>query len=382
MTIPLLSSLRMIGLALALAAYCVMPAGAQFPKAAPQETGLDPAKLEAAVAIYRKAAAADKVMRGALLVVVKDGRVVLEEGLGWYDVEARLPFTPDTVFHLASNTKAYIGAAAQILVEEGRLRLDDPVERWIPAFGKKEFAGMTVEHLLTHTSGLPGKPILLSDCQKDSTLRAEAARFAKELKLVSKPGEAYLYSNAGYNVLGAVVEAASNQSLAVFLRTRIFEPLGMENTWCHEPEAPPERLGPIYRREGDGWRREGTNKPRYPIVRASGGLISSARDQMTWVQMFLDGGQKRGTRLLSEAGIQAILTPRVQLPKSVNSGYGGGWIIHADGSFSHGGSDGTYVWADPNTRMFALMFTQSPSPGQPRAVFCEALKAAVVSSDK
>jgi CubicO group peptidase (beta-lactamase class C family) len=239
-----------------------------------------------------------------------------------------------------------------------------------------------VEHLLTHTSGLPGKPILLSDCQKDSTLRAEAARFAKELKLVSKPGEAYLYSNAGYNVLGAVVEAASNQSLAVFLRTRIFEPLGMENTWCHEPEAPPERLGPIYRREGDGWRREGTNKPRYPIVRASGGLISSARDQMTWVQMFLDGGQKRGTRLLSEAGIQAILTPRVQLPKSVNSGYGGGWIIHADGSFSHGGSDGTYVWADPNTRMFALMFTQSPSPGQPRAVFCEALKAAVVSSDK
>ncbi len=264
MTSALPSSLCCIGLALVWNALLVTPAAAQFPTATPAEAGLDPAKLEAAVAIYRKAVAEDTVMRGALLVVVKDGRVVLEESLGWHDVEARVPFTMDTLFHLASNTKAYIGVAIQMLAEEGRLRLDDSVARWIPAFAEKEFTGMTIKHLLTHTSGLPASPILLPDTQKDSNLRAEAARFGKQLKLVSKPGETFLYSNAGYNVLGAVIEAASNQSLAAFLRARIFEPLGMKNTFCHEPEVASGRLGPIYKRDGNGWRREESNKPRYP----------------------------------------------------------------------------------------------------------------------
>lgn len=367
-------------LALAWIALLTAPAAAQLPVADPAEAGLDPAKLDQAVAIYREAVAEDSVMRGALLVVVKEGRVVLEEALGWHDVEARVPFTPDSLFHLASNTKAYLGAAVQLLAEEGRLRLDDPVGRWLPAFAEEAFAGMTVEHLVTHTSGLPRSPIFLPDVRPDSTLRAEAARFAKELKLVSKPGETYLYSNAGYNVLGAVVEAASGQSLADFLRARFFEPLGMKNTYCHEPEVAPERLGPIYRRDDHGWRREESNQPRYPIVRASGGLISSARDQITWVQMLLDGGRSGDTRLLSEKSIETILTPRVAINDDQAAGqrYGYGWLIHADGSFSHGGSDGTYVWADPNTRMFALMFTQSPTRNQPRAAFCEALKAAVV----
>ncbi len=374
------SFLLTLHLALACTALPAVGLAAQFPMASPAEAGLDPAKLEKAVAIYREAVTRDTVMRGALLIVVKDGRTVLEEALGWHDVEARVPFTPDTLFHLASNTKAYIGAAVQMLAEEGRLRLDDPVGHWIPAFAGKEFAGMTVEHLITHTSGLPRGPILLPDTQEDSTLRAEAARFAGQLKLVGKPGETYRYSNAGYNVLGAVVEAASGQSLADFLRARFFEPLGMKNTYCHEPEITPERLGPIYRRDGDGWRREESHRPRYPLVRASGGLISSARDQMTWVQMFLDHGRHGDTRLLSEKSIEAILTPRTKVDENPNAGqgYGYGWLIHADGSFSHGGSDGTYVWADPQNRMFALMFTQSPAPNQPRAAFCEALKAAVV----
>ncbi len=378
MTAAITSSMRPLCLALAWLALPAASAAAHFPAATPVEAGLDPAKLDAAVEIYRKAAAEDTVMRGALLVVVKDGRVVLEEGIGWHDVEAHLPFTSDTLFHLASNTKAYIGAAVQMLAEEGRLRLDDPVARWLPAFAGKEFAGMTVEHLVTHTSGLPGSPILLPGTREDSTLRAEAARFAKELKLVSKPGETYLYSNAGYNVLGAVVEAAAGHSLAAFLRARIFEPLGMKNTYCHEPEVAPGRLGPIYRRNGDGWRREDSNQPRYAIVRASGGLISSARDQLAWVQMFLDRGRSGETRLLSEAGVQAILTPRVTVTTDPPCSYGYGWRIHADGSFSHGGSDGTQVWADPATRLFALMFTQSPARRQPHAAFCEALKAAVV----
>ncbi len=101
---------------------------------------------------------------------------------------------------------------------------------------------------------------------------------------------------------------------------------------------------------------------------------------MTWVQMFLDRGRGGQTRLLSEAGIRAILTPRVKVGSDPDIRYGCGWRIHADGSFSHSGSDGTYVWADPETQMFALMFTQSPAPNQPHAAFCEAFKAAVVKS--
>ncbi len=366
--------------ALALIALLAQPAAAGLPVASPAEAGLDPAKLDEAVAIYREAVAGDVVMRGALIVVVKDGRVVLEEGIGWHDVEARVPFTPDTLFHLASNTKAYIGAAVQMLAEEGRLRLDDPVSRWVPAFAHEKFAGMTVEHLVIHTSGLPRGPIFLPGVKKESTLSDEAARFAANLDLESKPGETYRYSNVGYNVLGAVVEAASGQRLADFLRARLFEPLGMTETYCHEPEVAPGRLGPIYRRKDGGWKREESDQPRYPIVRASGGLISSARDQITWVQMFLDRGCCGETRVLSEAGIEANLTPRVAVEdddQTTGQGYGYGWRIHADGSFSHGGSDGTYVWADPETRMFALMFTQSPTGDQPRAAFCKALKAAV-----
>ncbi len=355
---------------------------AEFPKADPAEVGLDPAKLDEAAAIYRQAAAGDKVLRGAMLVVVKDGRTVLEEGVGWHDVEAGLPFTRDSLFHLASNTKAYLGVAVQMLVEEGRLRPDDPVGRWIPAFAGEKFAGMTVEQLLTHTSGLPGKPIFLPGVRPDSNLRAEAARFAGELDLAGKPGEGYLYSNAGYNVLGAVVEAASGLSLADFLRRRIFEPLGMENTYCHEPEVPPGRLGPIYRRKDGAWRREEGDRARYPIVRASGGLISSARDQLVWVQMFLDRGRGGGVRLLSEAGVAAILAPRVAVDKDSTTRYGYGWRIHDDGSYSHGGSDGTHVWVDPENRMFALMFTQSPTKEQPRLAFAKALKAAVKLQDR
>lgn len=198
------------------------------------------------------------------------------------------------------------------------------------------------------------------------------------MELAGAPGETYLYSNAGYNVLGAVVEAASGLSLADFLRRRIFEPLGMSHTYCHEPEVPPGRLGPIYRRKDDTWRRDEADRPRYPIVRASGGLISSARDQLVWVQMFLDRGRSGEVRLLSEAGVAEILAPRVSVGKDSTLRYGYGWRIHEDGTFSHGGSDGTYLWADPENRMFALMFTQSPTKNQPRRAFVQALQAAVV----
>jgi len=367
-------------LLLAAAALTSSALFAQLPTAAPAEVGLDPAKLEAALDLFRNAAARDAALRGALIVVVKDGKIVVEEPMGWYDVEARQPFTRDTLLHLASNTKAYVSAAAQLLVEEGKLSWDDPVGRWIPDFAKPKFAGMTVGHLASHTSGLPRGPIFLPNVRPTTTLRDQAARFANRLELLTAPGAAYQYSNVGYNVLGAVVEAASGQDLGSFLRTRIFQPLGMTQTYCHETEVPAGLLGPIYRMRSTGWERVDGSLPRYPIIRASGGLISSTRDQIVWMQTWIDGGRWGGTRLLSEDSVSTVLTARTSADdeETPSSGYGYGWRLHADGSFSHGGSDGTFIWANREHRIFALMFTQSPTRNQPRTAFSAALDAAIV----
>lgn len=369
-------------LPLALSALFATSLAAHLPKADPAEVGLNPAKLEAAMALYRNAVSRGDAMRGALVVVVKDGRIVAEEAMGYHDHEARKPFTPDSLIHMASNSKAFVAAAVQILVEDGRLRPDDPVGRWIPEFDTPLFKGMTVEQLITHTSGLPRSPIFLPNMRPDTNLRLEAARFAGRLHLQTDPGAAYQYSNAAYNVLGGVIEAASGQDLSAFLHSRIFQPLGMRNTFAHESEVESIRLGPMYRRRDNRWERIEGNAPRYPIARASGGLISTSSDMAVWVQMFLDGGKSGDARILSEESIANILTPRSRTSETdsaPNEGYGYGWRIHADGSFSHGGSDGTFIWASPEHRMFALMLTQSRTGRQqPRRAFYEALQKAVV----
>jgi CubicO group peptidase (beta-lactamase class C family) len=371
----------LLALQLLLAATAAAPAAAQIAAAGPgrasaEAVGLDAAALEAAVGLYREAVAADE-LRGAVLLVARRGTIVLHEAVGWRDREAGMPMEANTLFRMASNTKPVIAAAALMLEEEGRLSMADPVSRHIPGFGRDALRGITVHHLATHSSGLPRSPIFLRGVSADSDLRREAERFAEALEPERPAGSEYGYSNAAYNVLGGVIEAASGMPLEDFLRQRLYEPLGMLESSNHESRADAARMSKVYRRSGGEWRAgwSPTDGPDYPIARASGGMISTAEDYARFLHAFLGGGRLGDARILSEASVRRATSALVPAGEG---GYGYGWQVSRDGVFSHTGSDGTAAYVDPGRGLVVLVFTQSPDGRNPRAEFLRRVQAAVI----
>ncbi len=359
-------------------------AGAQvlLPTATPAEAGLDAARLAEAVALYREAVEADEI-KGTVLLVARGGRVALEEAVGRRLPGDLAPMNADVLFRLASNTKPAIAALAMMLVEEGKLGLDDPAGKWVPAFDTDGLRPVRVRHLLSHTGGLafPGifvTPLLeRSDDRPDAPcLRLEAARFAAS-GLKEAPGTVYSYSNAGYNLLGAVIEAAAGIPLARLFRERLYAPLGMADARNLETEADPARMAQVCRKSGDAWKTEWSpgEPPAWPFVRASGGMIATARDYARFCQMILDGG-KAGARILLSAESVAQMTRRQTPEQRKGGGYGFGWMIGKDGAIEHGGSDGTSAWIDPSRKLIGIVFTQSPGGKAPLARFRELVTAA------
>ncbi len=345
--------------------------------------------LEAGVASLREAVETDD-LRGAVVLVARDGKIVLHEAVGWRDKEQGLPMRKDTLFHMASNTKPVIATAILLLAEEGKLSLDDLVRKYLPSFDNYRSGQIRIRHLLSHTSGfrIPGiflKPLLEKSPEHPNapSLLAEVARFGKIGAEVA-PGTTYQYSNPGYNTLGALIEVVSDKPLDVFLRERIYRPLGMNESWNHESKAPAERLGVVYKRDKGTWTifQKPTDPPRYPFVRGSGGMITSAADYFRFCQMFLNGGILNGKRILSEKSVRMATAPqtlsiysREQTWKR-STCYGFGWQVSHDGVFAHGGSEGTYAWVDPRNKVVGLFFTQCPS-GKYRRQFQKVVEAAV-----
>ncbi|MCP5109803.1 MAG: beta-lactamase family protein, partial [bacterium] len=284
--------------------------------------------------------------------------------IGWRDAEQRLPMEKDTLFHMASNTKPVVAAAILMLAEEGKLALDDPVSKHLAAFDNYRSGGITIRHLLTHTSGLRIPTIFLKPLLDNPTLQAEVARFGK-IGAEVEPGTSYQYNNPGYNTLGAIIEVASGQPLSQFLKENIYDPLEMRDSSNHETNSPVERLGVVYKRRKGAWRifSKPDSPPRYPFVRASGGMISIAANYFRFCQIFLASGAP----ILSAESARAATSPQTRHAYSReelsqrDSFYGYGWTVRRDGVYSHGGSEGTYVWVDPNTKVIGLYFTQSPN---------------------
>jgi CubicO group peptidase (beta-lactamase class C family) len=369
-------TLRFGGQALAALAFLLAAAPLQAQVAPdPAEAGLSGPKLREGVRLYEEAVARDDI-RGAVLLVARRGRIALHEAVGMRDKEAGLPLDRDAVFRMASNTKPVVAAAVLMLEEEGRLRLDDPVGRHLPAFDNEKCRAMTVAHLLTHTSGLRIKTLFLEPLLKETGLRVEVDRFAA-VGPEEKPGATFSYNNPGFNVLGALIEACSGRTLEAFLTERIYRPLEMADSSNHPvPERIP-RMSVIYRREKEAWtvafRPESPEK--VPFVRASGGMFSTARDYARFCQMFLDGGVAGGKRLLSEASVRAATAPQTRSIYTADelrtraSFYGYGWSVSADGIFSHGGSEGTFAWVDPGRKIVGLVLTQSPGGKNPVDAF-------------
>lgn len=376
------------------------PLGAQevtLTAGTPEEVGMSSAILDAGVELYREAIDAGDLV-GAVLLVAKDGKIVLHEALGWRNKGKDLPMEKNTMFRMASNTKPPVATGISILVEEGKLSYDDPVRKFIPTFDNYRSGFIQIKHLLSHTSGFRINTLFLEPYMEPSaehpdapSLKLEAARFG-EVGAEVLPGTSYSYSNPGFNTLGALIEIASGLPLEEFLDQRIYTPLGMDDSYHHEVaeklDGKLDRMGAVYyeRQNGawvPGW--EPGEPPQVPFVRASGGMISTATDYAVFCQMYLNGGEYGGARIISEETVEAMTTPFYLAGGDADPGrgvpieYGYGWVTAPDGTFSHTGSDGTGAWVDPNSSLIVLVFTQTPRGRNPRAKFVELVRSAILN---
>ncbi len=277
--------------------------------------------------------------------------------------------TRDTLFDMASLTKVMATATSvMILIDRGRIALDDPVARYLPEFGTNGKERITVEQLLRHRGGLiPDNP--LRDYRHGPE---EAWRRICALRPVYPVGERFKYTDVGYIVLGKLVERVSGKPLDRFAHEEIFDPLGMKDTmFCPPPELH-SRCAPADRRNGR-WIRGEVHDPRAYLlggVAGHAGLFSTATDTATFAHMILAGGSWRGRRILSEGAVRLMVdpgdTPHGQmrgLGWDIDTGYSGprGERFPV-GSFGHTGFTGTSLWIDPESRTVVIILTNRLHP--------------------
>lgn len=355
----------------------------------PGDVGISKHLLDVGVDLVRQSVDSGDI-HGAVLLVARKGRIVLHEAIGWRNAEDRSEMQRDTLFKMASNTKPVIAAAILQLVERGDLQLDAAVGDYISSWKDGANAGVTVRQLLSHTSGLRipvvfVEPLLAkSDANPHApSLQAEVDRFA-EIGVKEEPGNSFSYNNPGFQVLGRLIEVASGQPLKDYLRESIYRPLKMKDSWNHESDVPLDRMSRVYAWK-DGkrvlrWKPE--DGPDWPIVRGSGGMITTARDYAVFCQMFLNCGIYAGARLLTQDSIAEATRPQTLGAHSADelatrgAFYGLGWVISREGVFSHSGSDGTKVWVDPDRELIVMVLTQSPGGDHPRDRFFDTVLAA------
>lgn len=344
--------------------------------------------------MYREAVARGELV-GAVLLVARNGRVVLHEAVGSRHWEANLPMEKHTMFRMASNTKPVIATAIGMLVERGQLRYADPVRKYIPSFDNYKSGFITIGQLLSHTSGFRINTLFLEPYLKPSkehpeapTLQLEVARFG-DVGAAVMPGTTYSYSNPGFNTLGAIIEIVGGKPLDVFLRDNIYRPLGMVDTYHHEVASKLEgklgRMGAVYYTQQDGkwvagWKPG--DAPQVPFVRASGGLISTASDYAIFLQTFLNGGSYGTATLLKPETVKAMTSLHTPPVPGGAGGYGYGWQLDGDGIYSHGGSDGTFAWVDPSRQIIGLVFTQTPRGVNPRQKFMDLVRLSAMDSPR
>jgi CubicO group peptidase (beta-lactamase class C family) len=399
-----------------------------LPMAKPEELGLSPAGL-AKIGDWMRAEVAAKKVPGAVLMVVRGGKLGYVEVVGQRDPAQDAPLKVDDIFRIYSMTKPIVSVAAMMLVEEGKLDLDASVSKLIPAFadlkvgveqtgalGQKTLElvdvqrPMTVRDLMRHTSGLTYGffgPGLVKQAYRESGLASgrgiDNAQFAEriaKLPLAYQPGSTWDYSNST-DVLGRVVEVASGQPLGMFLKARLFDPLGMKDTGFTVPEA--ERQARIAEPFGGDGITPGSAlfDPRRPAALQSGGggLLSTAPDYARFLLMLRNGGQLDGKRYISEATLKDMtrdqLGPQVTrtalyLP-GAGYGFGLGFAVRtqpasgkpdsAVGEYYWGGAAGTYMWVDPANDLFIVYMMQSPRQRVPhRATLRELVYGALTDA--
>ena len=383
----------------------------QLVEGAPKEAGISADRLNKIGAMLQNSIEEDQIP-GAVALIARNGKIVYHKAFGTSNSNGD-KLEKDDIFRIASQTKAITSTAVMMLWEEGKFQLDDPISKYIPEFKDpqviKDFneadssyttvpadKEITIRHLLTHTSGI-GYGIIDADerfrkiyvkngitdlfTTGEVKLEDNIKKLAK-LPLHHNPGEKFTYSE-GLDVLGYFVEVISGKPFDDFLAERIFEPLGMEDTYFYLPDSKAERLVQVQQKKEDGWEKYGKNRnydPDYPIKGAKtffsggAGLSSTAEDYAKFLQMYLNKGSFNGHRLLSPTTVDVIMSNHSgDLFAGPEKYYGlafgvvtdkgedmGG--IGSEGTFDWGGYFNTQYFADPQTEVIGILMKQTQGP--------------------
>ena len=327
----------------------------------------DPAALDAAFDLVKTAVAKGEIP-GAIALVSKDGKVVREDAYGLADVEQKVPFTPHTICWVASITKPITVAAAMKLVEEGRLGLDDPVEKYLPEFAElNDNEGrhhqITIRQLMSHTSGIQANPPLRPDFFFEQEFLGrtigEVATALAKTPLQFPPGSKAQYSNAAPYVLARIIELRSGKRFHEHVQQTILEPAGMRDSYFIIPATEAKRTAVVYRdtkgervvffRFDPDW--------KVTMTLPDGGLFSTPRDIARFLQVFFDDDDDEDGRVLAKSSVKAMRERQA-------AGWRLGWALEENGAFHHSGSSGVSAWADPETGVVGVLFCQLQSPGK------------------
>jgi CubicO group peptidase (beta-lactamase class C family) len=342
-----------------------------FPAATPESQGVSAQALNRLLDVVRGFAERGDIVGGELLVI-KNRRTVLQAAVGLGDRETQSPLKPDTIYCIRSMTKPLMGAAVQILIDDGRLSLDDTAAKYLPSFDNDRSRGITVRQLLTHTGGLPLSSLVGTNFRALHSLRDVADMTGKNGPTIP-PGTRFQYSDDGADTLGAIVSAITGAPAEAFITQRILEPLGMHDTYPLVATAAKmrDRFTSAYAGSRGNWVRFWTpqSEPIFPYFLASQGMYSTTKDYARFLALYLDGGRVGEQRVLSKAAVERTLTPVIAtgMPTEfphLSASYGELMFDYVDEAgkvrvFGHSGSDGTWAYAWPDQDLMVLYFTQS-----------------------
>jgi CubicO group peptidase (beta-lactamase class C family) len=347
---------------------------------------------------------------GAVTLVARHGRIAHFETHGMMDLDAKKPMAKDAIFRIMSMTKPVVGVSILMLLEEGKVRLDDRASKFIPQLKDLKVAvpmpspppspfappsqapqdprfytvpadrEITIRDLLTHTSGLVSGPISMSQnatvSYKQGETLADYIPRLGSVPLEFQPGTKWAYSaQAGIDTLARIVEIASGQKFDEFVRRRLFEPLGMKDTCFYPAEALKLRIATLYRKTPQGLQKQ--DNPAFmngTYLSGGGGLFSTVADYLRFGQMLANGGELEGKRVLGRRTVEMMRSIHIKdslpgrglgegygLTVRVISDFGAAGSTLSNGSFGWSGAFGTHFWVDPKEEIVAVLMTQGGS---------------------
>lgn len=350
-------------------------------------------------------------MNNALVLITRNGKIIYNKAYGYDDTDKKTPLKNDQLFRLASQTKAITSVGIMTLFEEGKLLLDDSVAKYIPEYANIRVIDkfnendssyttvaaerpITIRDLLTHTSGIgyaqigskianaiyAKNNITSGIAETEGNTIGEAMKRLGSLPLMHQPGKKFTYG-LNSDLLGYLIEVVSGQKLDAFLKARIFDPLGMRDTWFYLPKDKQNRLTTLTMEDDNGVHPMNENykfngsrmKPNYPDVvgtyfSGGAGLTASITDYAIFLQMLLNGGTYNGKTILSPNSVRMMTTNQIGDLSLGNEKFGLGFSITTDnsaaklpvsvGNFSWGGAFGTSYWVDPKEKIVAQLYTQ------------------------